>query len=59
MDKIIVALAFLGTVEVFFTVVVALTCGLVVVGCGILSQATPVSRVTAKPRKERLVRQDL
>jgi len=40
MDRIIAALEFLGMVELLFTLVIALVCGLVLVGCGILS-ATP------------------
>ncbi|MBZ5667100.1 MAG: hypothetical protein LAO30_21165 [Acidobacteriia bacterium] len=59
MDKIMGALVFLGTVELFFTLLIAVTCWLVLVGCGILSQATPALLVTAKPRKAGLVRLDL
>ena len=57
-DKIMAALAFLGIFELFFTLVVALTCGLVLVGCGIFSEASPALQIPEKPRNAGLVRQD-
>jgi hypothetical protein len=57
-DKIMAALAFLTILELFFTLVVALTCALVLVGCGIFSEATPAPQITKKPPKAGLVRQD-
>lgn len=58
MDKIMAALVFLGTVELFFTLLIALACWLLLVGCGILSEATLPLRITAKPQKAGLFRQD-
>jgi hypothetical protein len=58
-DTIMASWAFLGILELLFTLVVALACWLVLVGCGILSGAMPALQTKEKPRKAGLVRQDL
>lgn len=43
-DAILGAVVFMGTIELFFTLLVALACSLVLVGGGILLAATPPSK---------------